>query len=141
MMESFLIILSFTLAGTIAGAVISMIPSLHIYNAAGVAVLIWSAMEGFIPYEAVAPFFLSLVVGYAFLSTLPMTLMGAPDESATATILPGTKYLMSGRGYEAVVITGIGSLLGLALLRRRRRLCLLFFLIFIKCCPRIYTGF
>ena len=116
MNSEFMIILSYTLAGTLAGGMISMIPSLHIYNTAGIALMLWTAMEGLIPYTAVAPFFLSLVVAFAFLNTLPMTLIGAPDESATVTILPGTKYLMTGRGYEAAALTGIGSLMGLAVL-------------------------
>lgn len=116
MHSDFMTMLLFTLAGTGCGALISMIPSLHIYNTAGIALIIWSAAEGLIPYPAVAPFFLSLVVAFAFVNTLPMTLIGAPDESATVTILPGTKYLMSGKGFEAVVLTGIGTLTGLLVL-------------------------
>lgn len=116
MTREFLIILFYTLAGTATGGVISMLPSLHIYNTAGIALIIWTAMEGLIPYSAVAPFFLSLVVAFSLLNAIPMTLIGAPDESATVTILPGTKYLMCGRGYEAVIITGIGSMMGLVIL-------------------------
>ncbi len=116
MTGEFLTILVFTLLGTCVGGLISMIPSLHIYNTAGIALILWASIQNVIPYSAIAPFFLSLVVAYAFLNTLPMTLIGAPDESATVTILPGTKYLMTGRGYEAVAITGIGSLMGLGIL-------------------------
>ena len=116
MPADFTTILLFTLAGTATGALISMIPSLHIYNTAGIALILWSSAEGLIPYPAVAPFFISLVVAFAFVNTLPMTLIGAPDESATVTILPGTKYLMSGKGYEAVALTSIGVLAGLVVL-------------------------
>jgi putative membrane protein len=116
MTHYFLTVLVFTFAGSALGGLISMIPSLHIYNTAGIALIVWTAFEGSIPYAGIAPFFLSMVVAYAFLNTLPMTLLGAPDESATVTILPGTKYLMTGRGYEAAAVTGIGSLMGIGIL-------------------------
>ncbi|MBN1297702.1 tripartite tricarboxylate transporter permease, partial [bacterium] len=116
MTVDFLDIIIYTVTGTAAGALISLIPSLHIYNTAGIALILWSATENLIPYPAVAPFFISLVVAFAFVNTLPMTLIGAPDESATVTVLPGMKYLMSGKGYEAVVLTSIGALIGLGIL-------------------------
>lgn len=115
-MSNFWIILIFTLFGSMVGAVISFFPSLHIYNVAGIALLIWTAIGDFLPLEAIAPFFLSMVVAFAFVNAIPMTLMGAPDESATVTILPGTRYLQTGRGYEAVMISGIGTLLGIFML-------------------------
>ncbi len=116
MTREFLLVVIYTLAGTATGGIIAMLPSLHIYNAAGIALIIWTAAEGLIPYPAVAPYFLSLVVAFSLLNAIPMTLMGAPEESAGTSILPGTKYLMNGRGYEAVIITGIGSMMGLVIL-------------------------
>lgn len=115
-MTDYLVVLGFCLAGTLSGAIISLIPSLHIYNTAGLALILWTYVEGMIPYSAVAPFFLSLVVAYAFLNTIPMTLIGAPDESASVTILPGIKYLTMGRGFEATMAGGIGALIGIAAL-------------------------
>lgn len=115
-MDQFLIILPFVLAGTLFGSIVSLMPSLHIYNVAGFALLLWQVIEGIMPPEAIAPFFMSMIVGFSFINTIPMTFIGAPDESASVTILPGTKYLMTGRGYEAAVLTGIGGLGGIFLL-------------------------
>jgi putative membrane protein len=59
------------------------------------------------------PFFMmSAVVGWAIINTLPALFLGAPDESAIFIVLPGQKYMMQGRGYEAAVITGLGALAG-----------------------------
>lgn len=113
---SALAIVVWCLAGTLIGALVSLFPSLHIYNVAGLALLLWETTSRLIPAAAVGPFFISLVVAFAFINTIPMTLIGAPDESATVTILPGTKYMMSGRGYEAAMVTGIGCLAGVGLL-------------------------
>ncbi|MCK5683074.1 tripartite tricarboxylate transporter permease [bacterium] len=115
-MISFLTVLIYTVLGSLTGALLSLIPSLHIYNVAGFALLIWHASQSLIPQIAVAPFFISLVVAFSFINTIPMTFVGAPDESATVTILPGTKMMMSGAGYEAAVLTGTGSLIGLFML-------------------------
>jgi putative membrane protein len=46
------------------------------------------------------------------LNTIPSVLLGAPDESAMFTVLPGQKYLMMGRGYEGAMVTGVGGLAG-----------------------------
>ncbi|MBN2054424.1 tripartite tricarboxylate transporter permease [bacterium] len=113
---SFLICLLYVLLGTVIGCLLSLIPSLHIYNVAGFALLIWQTSEHLIPYEFMPAFFMSMIVAFAFINTIPMTFMGAPDESATVTILPGTKYLTTSRGFEAAVLTGVGSLAGIALL-------------------------
>lgn len=115
-MTDFWIVLIFTLMGTVLGSIISFFPSLHVYNVAGICLLIWTAIGDYLPLAAIAPFFLSMVVAFAFVNAIPMTLMGAPDESATVTILPGTRYLQTGRGYEAVMISGIGTLMGVAML-------------------------
>ncbi|MBN1549899.1 tripartite tricarboxylate transporter permease [bacterium] len=116
MIVDLIILICFVILGTLAGALLSLIPSLHIYNTAGIALIIWIQAGQFIPFDMIAPFFLSLLTSFTFISAIPMTLIGAPDESATATILPNTKYLMTGRGYEAVVISGIGSLMGIIIL-------------------------
>lgn len=116
MMEEFLPILLATLAGVLVGGLVSLFPSLHIYNVAGIALLIWVQFAHVMPEGTIAPFFMSLVVSFAFVGTIPMTMIGAPDESAVVTILPGTKYLTMGRGYEATVLTGIGCLIGVAML-------------------------
>jgi putative membrane protein len=59
---------------------------------------------------------IGLVTGWSVLNTIPSVLLGAPDESAIFTVLPGQKYLMIGRGYEGTMMIGAGSLVGVFLL-------------------------
>ena len=61
-------------------------------------------------------FLLGLVVGYAMLSTIPSIFLAAPDEAAAFIVLPGQKWLLERRGYEASILTGVGALCGLAVL-------------------------
>lgn len=112
----FLIILGHTLLGTLIGAFFSIFPSLHVYNVAGIVLVLWMAIGDSMAHSAVGPFFISMITAFAFLNTIPMTFFGAPDESAQVTILPNTIYFMRGRGYEAAVVQGLGGLLGIVLM-------------------------
>lgn len=112
----FFTILGYTLLGMMVGAIFSFLPSLHIYNVAGIVLVLWIWLGDTMAHNAVAPFFISMITAFAFVNTIPMTFFGAPDESAQVTILPNTNYFMRGRGYEAAVLAGVGGLLGVWLM-------------------------
>jgi putative membrane protein len=105
--------------GAALSSVFACAPGLHVYNLMGLMVLGVHTLNVHgiaVPVEMLVPFAVSMIVGYAMLNTVPSVLLAAPDESALFTVLPGQKYLMAGRGYEATVITAAGGLLGLLLL-------------------------
>ncbi|NQU38902.1 MAG: tripartite tricarboxylate transporter permease [Lentisphaerae bacterium] len=105
-----------TVVGTFFASLLACVPSLHIYNVMGLLVMLGHALisQGIeLQPEIVIPFAASLMVGYAMLNTLPSVLLAAPDESAMFTVLPGQKFLMQGRGYEAVIMTTVGGMIGL----------------------------
>ncbi|MBL7016202.1 MAG: tripartite tricarboxylate transporter permease [Kiritimatiellales bacterium] len=107
------------LAGTVLACFLAILPGLHIYNVMGLAVLLIYRLQGLglaVAPEIYLPFMIGLVVGWSVLNTIPSVLLGAPDESAIFTVLPGQKYLMTGRGYEGTMIIGAGSLVGLYML-------------------------
>ncbi len=115
-MHQFLIILTYTFFGTLIGSAISFFPSLHIYNVAGISLLIWDIFQNILPEVGMIPFFTSLIVAFSFINSIPMTMLSAADESASAIILPGTKNLLLGKGYETVILSGIGGLVGIIFL-------------------------
>jgi putative membrane protein len=104
------------LAGTLVSALFSCIPALHIYNVAGLVVILALKLDHLLPAELVALFLLGLVVGYAMVNTIPSVFLGAPDESTLFVVLPGQRYLLQRRGFEASVLTGAGGLGGLGVL-------------------------
>ena len=106
------------LAGTIASCILGCLPALHIYNVAGFVVLGWSALAawtGLAPLQ-IALFMMGLIVGYSFINTIPSIFWGTPDESCAFLVLPSSKYILQGRGFEAAVLTGVGSLGGAIML-------------------------
>jgi putative membrane protein len=103
-------------AGTVGASVLSLVPALHIYNVAGFIILATGMLGEFVPPELLAMFFLGLITGYAMLNTIPSIFLSAPDDSTVFVVLPGQKYFLQQRGYEAVVLTGLGGLGGIAVL-------------------------
>ncbi len=114
-METQLIIL-YTIIGTFAGAIMSLIPALHAYNLAGLIIIICTGggiASTFVPMTYLPFFMMAMIVNWAILNTIPALFLGAPDESAIFIVLPGQKYMMQGRGYEGAVVTGLGSVAGI----------------------------
>jgi len=109
-------LLLFAVLGALVASVLSLVPALHIYNVAGLVILVTARLNGLVPPEPLAFFFLGLTTGYAMLNTIPSIFLAAPDDSTVFLVLPGQKYLLQRRGYEAAVLTGVGGLGGIALL-------------------------
>ena len=107
------------LCGTVLSCFLAILPGLHIYNVMGLAALFLYSLHGgglaAMP-EVYVPFMIGLITGWSVINTIPSVLLGAPDESAIFTVLPGQKYLMTGRGYEGTMIIGTGSLIGIFML-------------------------
>jgi len=117
-MEAILTIIS-AMAGCLAGCLLACVPALHIYNVMGLAMLgIYSlGPEAItIPAAVLVPVMIGLLVGWSMANTIPSVLLAAPDESALLTVMPGQKYAMAGRGFEAVIFTAFGGLAGIFLL-------------------------
>jgi putative membrane protein len=108
--------LLFAVAGALVASALSLVPALHIYNVAGLLILGTAALGPFLPPEHLAMLFLGMVTSYAILNTIPSIFLSAPDDSTVFVVLPGQKYLMQRRGYEAAVLTGAGGLGGVAVL-------------------------
>ena len=108
--------LLFAVIGALVAAPLALLPALHIYNVAGLLILGTAVLGPLLPPEHIAMLFLGMITSYAILNTIPSIFFSAPDESMVFIVLPGQKYLMQGRGYEAVALTGIGSLGGITAL-------------------------
>ncbi len=109
-----LILLIFAVVGAVLASVMACVPALHIYNVAGLLIMAGGWLSGWMSGEQMAMFFLGLITGYAILNTIPSIFLSSPDDSMIFIVLPGQKYLLQGRGYEASILTGVGSLAAIA---------------------------
>ncbi|MFP4393992.1 MAG: tripartite tricarboxylate transporter permease [Anaerolineales bacterium] len=115
-MTSLPMLLLWAIGGAVAASLLALVPALHIYNVAGFLILLRDPLSSVLPPEAMAFLFLGMITGYAMLNTIPSIFLSAPDDSTVFIVLPGQKYLLQQRGYEAVVLTGVGGLGGIAAL-------------------------
>jgi putative membrane protein len=103
-----------SVSGVLVSGLMSGLPGFHVYNLLAIGVVLGGGHA--FPIEWVLPFTIGLVVGFSVFSAIPSVLLAAPDESAFFTVLPGQRMLMDGRGGEAVLCMGAGSLIALAAL-------------------------
>jgi putative membrane protein len=104
------------LGGAVLASFLACVPALHIYNVAGLWILLSGEVGQILSPEATAMLFLGLTTGYAVVNTIPGIFFSAPDDSTLFIVLPGQRYLCQRRGYEAAVLAGLGSLGGIVVL-------------------------
>ncbi len=97
------------LAGTITG----LIPGLHI-NLISASLLSYAEKTGFSPVILVI-FIVAMSITHTFLDFIPSIFLGAPDEDTFLAVLPGHQMLREGKGHEAVILSAVGSFLGVIL--------------------------
>ncbi len=114
-MDSLLYLLVAVLGAFIA-SFLALIPALHIYNVITLAFLFAGGLQAWLPPDQFAMLLLGMVTGYAVLSVIPSIYLAAPDETSAFIVLPGQKWLLERRGYEAAILTGAGSLCGVIVL-------------------------
>lgn len=102
-------ILLFTLMGIGLGVLTGLVPGLH-PNTIFVMIVSVSAFFIGLPVAYVLAFVISLAVSNTFTDFLPSIIFGAPEPSTALSVLPGHKFLLAGKGYEALFLTVIGGL-------------------------------
>jgi putative membrane protein len=102
--------------GAVLASFLALIPALHVYNVITLAFLFAGGWQAWLPPDQFAMLLLGMVTGYAVLSVIPSIYLAAPDETSAFIVLPGQKWLLERRGYEAAILTGVGSLCGVIVL-------------------------
>jgi putative membrane protein len=109
MLEILLPIILGILAGTITG----LVPGVHI-NLVAVLLLTLTTKINISSLSAII-FIVSMATTHTFIDFIPSVFLGAPDPDTVLSVLPGHRYLLQGKGFEAVKISLYGSILGLIL--------------------------
>ncbi|RMF55252.1 hypothetical protein D6745_02765 [Candidatus Woesearchaeota archaeon] len=97
------------IVGILAGIITGLTPGIHINL---LSLLLLSAAPFLLAYTglvSLAVFIISMSVTHTFLDALPSIFLGAPEAATALGVLPGHRFLLKGRGYDAVKLTVIGS--------------------------------
>ncbi len=101
--------------GCAFGIITGLIPGVHI-NLVSILILSFSAiLLNIVSPVIICVFIISMAITHTFLDSIPSIFLGAPEAETALSVLPGHKMLLEGRGYEAVMLTLIGSLFSLIL--------------------------
>lgn len=106
-------VLAHTLAGVGLGVVTGLIPGLHVNNLTPAMVAL-AAGSSLVSLNLAAAI-VAMSITNVFISYIPSTFLGAPEEGTELSVLPGHRLLLEGRGYHAIRLTTIGCLGGLLL--------------------------
>jgi len=103
-------ILIAVLIGLILGTFSGIFPGLHVNTINAILLAISPFLSQYVSLLTLSVVIISMSVTHTFLDAIPSIFLGAPDAGMELGVLPGHRLLLQGRGYEAVVLTAIGSL-------------------------------
>jgi putative membrane protein len=101
------------LLGVMFGIITGLIPGIHVNLISMILYSLSGWLLGFATPITLGTFIIAMAVTHTFLDSIPSIFLGAPDADMALGVLPGHKLLLEGKGFEAVKLTIIGSLLAL----------------------------
>ncbi|MBI2044069.1 tripartite tricarboxylate transporter permease [Candidatus Pacearchaeota archaeon] len=109
-------IILFLILGIFFGTICGLIPGIHI-NLVGASLVFLSVslLSDLNPIYLVV-FIVSMSISQTFIDFIPGIFLGCPDTDTALSTLPGHQMLKKGEGYEAVMLTSFGCLMGVFIL-------------------------
>ncbi|MBU0627942.1 MAG: tripartite tricarboxylate transporter permease [Nanoarchaeota archaeon] len=101
------------LCGVAAGIITGLTPGIHVNLVSALLVGFSGYLLGITSGLTLAVFIVAMGITHTFLDSIPSIFLGAPDSDMVLAVLPGHRLLLEGKGYEAVKLTVIGSLISL----------------------------
>ena len=98
------------LIGLILGTFSGIFPGIHLNLIVIIIFSLSAILSEYVSLLTISVVIISMSVTHTFLDAIPSIFLGAPDSGLELGVLPGHRLLLQGRGYEAVVLTAIGSL-------------------------------
>ncbi len=94
--------------GMCCGILTGLMPGIHVNTASPLAASMVSYAG--IDVLAASSFICAMSVTHTFIDFIPATLLGVPEAETALAVLPAHKMVLSGRGFEAIRLSGIASL-------------------------------
>ncbi len=104
-------LLVLVLIGCILGVLTGITPGIHVNMVCLLGFILYNGLGLTSTQFAVA--MISMAVTHTFLDFIPAIFIGVPEEQTALSVLPAHRMVLEGNAYEAVKITGYGSIIGL----------------------------
>lgn len=103
------------LIGTLLGIIAGLIPGLHSNTFAAIIVANFSILSLFLSPEDVCAMIVTSAIAYTIANIIPTIFIGVPSEDTAIGVLPTHEMVLEGRGFSALSISCISSLLAIFL--------------------------
>ncbi|MEM2678955.1 MAG: tripartite tricarboxylate transporter permease [Candidatus Hadarchaeales archaeon] len=104
-----IVLILWMLAGVLLGVITGMIPGLHVNNLTPAFVI----LAGGSGSVEIASLIVAMSITNVFVSYIPSTYLGVPEEGTELSVLPAHRLLLDGRGHYAIKLVIFGCLGGL----------------------------
>ena len=101
----------YCLLGTACGTFCGLLPGVHPNNMVPLAVALTAALS--LDSLCAVVFIVSMGISNIFISYIPSTFLGVPEEGTALSVLPAHRMVREGRGLHAIRLVTTGCLLGL----------------------------
>jgi putative membrane protein len=101
--------------GIFFGIITGLIPGLHTNLISAMAITTLPFLLKYLEPLPLVIFIVSLSITNLFLEFIPSIYLGAPDEDTSLSILPAHELLLSGKAHFAILLSSLGSIVGLIL--------------------------
>jgi putative membrane protein len=96
--------------GLVAGTISGLIPGIHINLVAAFLLASSAFLLNFVNPLSLVVFIVSMSITHTFLDFIPSIYLGSPNEDTSLSVMPGHKFLLEGKGHEALTYTILGCL-------------------------------
>ena len=101
--------------GCFLGIFTGLIPGVHINMVSLLIVTVSPFLLHYVSPLFLAVVIISMAIIHTFLDAIPSIFLGAPEDDTVLSVLPGHRLFLQGHGFEAVMLTIVGSVGALAI--------------------------
>ena len=102
--------------GCLLGVVTGLVPGVHINLVAAMLLSASPFLLQLISPITLGALIVAMSIAHTFLDFIPSIYLGVSNDDTAMGVLPGHKMLLSGMAHEAVKLTVIGGIFGLAII-------------------------
>ncbi|MDI6820008.1 MAG: tripartite tricarboxylate transporter permease [Candidatus Hodarchaeaceae archaeon] len=106
-------VLAYALLGIGLGVFTGLVPGIHVNNLTPMLVAL--ALSSSLPPMRLVATIAAMALTHTFISYIPATFLGAPEQGTELSVLPAHRLLLEGHGYKAIELTAFGCLSALML--------------------------
>jgi putative membrane protein len=118
--------------GIALGVVSGLTPGVHNNTFSALLLAYLPYLSQFFSEEEIAIIIFANAITHTFIDIIPSVFIGVPDEDTALSILPSHEMVLEGRGFQAISISALSSMLSFLI-------ALLVFPIFILALPQVWS--